>query len=331
MKEILNLDFDIPIWRLFYDNSSYKIPYEFEYNNKEYKNGITIIQFGWDPIVFISKLKNDLDRFINPILCVPDIEIKKILEKNFTCPVILASHNAFINENIYNINNNIEKKYDLVINSCFENYKRRHLANKIDNVIHIGYFQSDNGYIPSNGICPNFKNNIRSKDNYERLTNDECINYYNQSKIGGIFSEVEGSCFSSGEYLLCGLPVLSTKCSGGRQHWYNEKNSIICNPNENDIYNGYLLAFKKLKNGEFNPDEIRQMHLDEMDIHRNNLTLAVLEIMKKITNNIPKFNDLKESLKYYHSNIYSGNNIYTFEQKQNKENLIAKEILDKYN
>ena len=45
MKICLDIQFEIPIWRLFYDKGEVnKIPYEFVYNNKTYRNSITIIQ-----------------------------------------------------------------------------------------------------------------------------------------------------------------------------------------------------------------------------------------------------------------------------------------------
>jgi len=309
MKLTLNLEFSVPIWRFFYgDVDPSRLPYEFMLNDKIYTNGITIIQFAWDVEVIVGQLRKDLHLYQNPILCAPSIEALNILKNNFKCPIVLASHNAFIDETIYNINP-LEKKYDMIINSCFEKYKRRHLANLIQNIIHIGYYQSTNNnemYTPKTGFCPNFMKEERNIKNYKHIDIDDCVKYYNSSKVGGIFSQVEGACFSSGEYLLCGLPVVSTYCSGGREHWYNEENSILCNPTEIDVKNAFDKAINNLKTGKFNPQKIRQLHLDEMENHRNNLTYAVINLFKKITLDVPTFNELKNSLKHYHSNINAG-------------------------
>ena len=112
MKLTLNLDFSIPIWKFFY-NSTIKIPYTFEYNNKKYENGITIVHFPFyflDNINFINSLKASIVEYPNPILCAPDIETLNYL-KNFdlNCNIILAGHNAFIDENYFTINKNINK------------------------------------------------------------------------------------------------------------------------------------------------------------------------------------------------------------------------------
>ncbi len=167
----------------------------------------------------------------------------------------------------------------------------------------------------------------RIKENYNNLSHDDIVEYYNISKVGGIFSETEGSCFSSGEYLLCGLPVISTKCSGGRQHWYNKDNSIICEDNEYSVKDAVIKAIEKLNNGSFDPIKIRQMHIDEMEIQRNNLIFEVLDIYNKITTNKIEFETLKNSLKHYHSNINQGSK---YGIKQQSEELLAQEILNNF-
>ena len=41
-----------------------------------------------------------------------------------------------------------------------------------------------------------------------------------QAKCGLALSEVEGACFASAEYFLCGLPVVDTAALGGRDVLY---------------------------------------------------------------------------------------------------------------
>ncbi|KAL4440414.1 hypothetical protein ABPG75_003415 [Micractinium tetrahymenae] len=52
----------------------------------------------------------------------------------------------------------------------------------------------------------------------------------NHSEVGALLSALEGPCWASTECLLCGLPVVSTRCSGGREVWYSQDNSIIVEP-----------------------------------------------------------------------------------------------------
>jgi len=327
MKPEVILDFDVPIWRFFWSDGTYKIPYEFEYNSKKYSNGITLIQFAWNLVSErdINRIKNDIVHMPNPVLCVADIKIFEIFKKKFTCGVVLANHNAFMYEDFYQIKN-IPKKYNLIVNSSFEIYKRRHLCKKIKNCVHIGYFQTNDyinnkSFFPNNGIYPNFENGKeKNKENFNIIKTDKITEFINESLVGGIFSSEEGACWSSSEYLLCGIPVISTYSHGGRAHWYNEYNSIQCDDNEDSIKNAFDIAIKNLNNGTFNANKIREMHLQEMENQRNNLTNFVLDIFKKITLNIPNFNELKNSLKHYQLSLYGGFDI--------QKAIIANKILN---
>ena len=336
MKICVDLQFAIPIWRIFYDPIIInKIPYQFVYNGITYSNGITIIQIPHyvnEKKFFDKNYFNNL-KCQNPIITVPNQATYNLFKKyrpQYT--VIIAGHNAFINENKYTITNEI-KKYDLIINSSFTKLKNLHLSKNIQNKIYIGYkcgsLEEFNQCIPNDGYIPNFENRERNIDNWKWVDNQEIIKYYNQSKVGGIFSTHEGSCFSSSEYLLCGLPVVSVFCDGGREYWYNNNNSILCNPNINDIEHSINLAIHKLETKEFDPIKIRNDHIDKMNIQRKTLTDTVYNLFAKITNNLPNYNSLYDSLKYYHSNNrYDPNNPSCDIIQSNKE-MCAIEILGK--
>jgi glycosyltransferase involved in cell wall biosynthesis len=80
----------------------------------------------------------------------------------------------------------------------------------------------------------------------------------------------EGANYSTVEYLLCGLPVISTKSLGGREYWLNDTNSIICEPNEDSLCECVNLAIDKLNNGLFNREEIRLNTISKMEELRMN-------------------------------------------------------------
>lgn len=330
MRESVILDFAVPIWKLFF-NSRWEghIPYEFMYNNKKYRNGVTIVHFGWYAPHFIETIRSCLHKFINPILCVPDEESKRALESaNLNCfAIVLAGHNAFINEDYYTIKPEIPKTVNFICNSCFERYKRRDLIQKIDDIIHIGYSQSKiDDFIPKNGFCPNFvdKRNIHC---WNPLSPSKVVGYYNQSRVGIILSEVEGSCFSSGEYLLCGLPVVSTVCKGGREHWYNNSNSVICEANEASVLAACDLALEKLESGEFQPEKIRQGHIEEMNKQRQNLVDEVYRLFTLVTEDLPNKDELFQRLRFYHSNSNAFQNSDDYCKTQLSDEDVANQIL----
>jgi hypothetical protein len=314
MKICVDLSFSVPIWRFFYQgDEKYTIPYEFIYKDKKYTNSISIMQFGWHIDEFrLVKDKNFLNEneirrtVRNCILCAPTLEIFNLLRKfrpSLYC--CLANHNAFIDETVYKIDYTIDKTFDLIVSSAFSKYKNYHYIKNIDNACAIGYWVADtnNSTLPSKNIyCPNFDNNVRNNENCKWIDPFTICKYYNMSKIGGIFSTKEGACYSSSEYLLCGLPVLSCKCEGGREIWYNNENSVLCEPTEKSVISNLNLMLDKYNKGEYDREKIRCEHINQMDFHRNNLTNEVLKLMKMITLDIPEFEVLKDSLKYYHSN-----------------------------
>lgn len=307
MKLLLNLDFGLPIWRVYFvPKLVNSIPYKFKYKNKEYINGITIINFGFfineDTFIYHPGFCDNL-KCPNPILCVPNKHIYDIFKKyRPQYEVILVNQNAFINENVWKIINK-QKKYDMVINSSFTKLKNLQLTKLIENKVYIGYkngsLEEFNECVPKDGYIPNFEDRERNIDNWIRMEESDIIGFLNESYVGGIFSNAEGCCFSSSEYLLCGLPVISVKCEGGREYWYNKENSIICKNDPLEIKNAVELAKKKLKNGEFNPIKIRNKHIEMQNKHRKYLTDKVIEVYNKIGKSKIEYKKLYDYLKYY--------------------------------
>jgi|Laugresubdmm15sn_1035100.scaffolds.fasta_scaffold03370_5 hypothetical protein len=260
------------------------ILFDYDENIKNYvldetffdKNGYIFILTSWyktDKAVSIA----NMNPLYNIVILANSIEEKTFFETRTKSDVIFCNHNAFLDENKFKILGNLPKFYNLVIDSAFHEYKNVEKAKKVENVLHIGYFKrsnklTQNKVIPSYGKLANFVNG-----EYKLLNKVQINTFYNQSQIGGIFSESEGACFASSQYLLSGLPVISIKSSGGRDIWYNEYNSVICDNDEDSIYNACQLARNKLASGEFNREKIRELHIQKMDEHRN----ALIEYIKR--------------------------------------------------
>jgi hypothetical protein len=245
--------------------------YEFLKNNLEL-NSFVFLLCSWNNSPNIINLAKSYSEY-NIIILANSLEEKKHFEGKVKNDVLFCNHNAFLNENIFKIENISKKEYDLVIDSAFNTYKNVKFAKNIPNVVHIGYFTNhesskNNSIVPNFGILANY---LSVNGSYKRLNKNEISDFYNKSLMGGIFSHVEGACFASSQYLLCGLPVISTKSIGGRDIWYNEDNSIICESNEESVLEAYETVKKKLFNREFNREKIRNTHLKQMDEHRNTL------------------------------------------------------------
>ena len=169
---------------------------------------------------------------------------------------IFFNQNALLDEQVYWLRRDGERNYDLVLNTRPErNFKRPYLACEVERLAIIqGYNFRKSDWMDLGELSPCYLNS-------ERLSVEQVVAIYNQSQVGGIFSEKEGACYSSSEYLLCGLPVVSTPSQGGRDVWYNRWNSIICEPNEQAVREAVAQAKRNLGDGVFNRHRIRAMHI----------------------------------------------------------------------
>ncbi|WP_164127899.1 glycosyltransferase, partial [Stenotrophomonas maltophilia] len=63
-----------------------------------------------------------------------------------------------------------------------------------------------------------------------RLTPEAVNRVYNQAAVGLCLSAVEGAMCASMEYLMAGLPVVSTPSVGGRDVYFDPDYCIIAEP-----------------------------------------------------------------------------------------------------
>jgi len=118
-----------------------------------------------------------------------------------------------------------ERLYKVVINCRPESWKRPQLALGVEPLAVI----EGASYRPWDRI--DLKALLQPAwINASRLSTEEVVQVLNQAKVGGIFSEEEGACWSSSEFLLCGLPVVSTESRGGRACWYTADNALVIPP-----------------------------------------------------------------------------------------------------
>lgn len=242
---------------------------KFQYISKKLKKNHYIFTMDWsftenkpheNPIDLIKNC--EYPENITFMSNVTSSNIKRI-ENGFNS--ILCNHNTFINTNIFDIKSEHKKKYNMVINSRAKDWKNIHLAKEVDNtalIINRWNIENHRGKNSDDYLKLNY-----SYLNKGRLQQHQVSEIVNQSYTGGIFSFNEGACYSSSEYLLCGIPVVSTKSLGGRDVYYDDYNSVIVEPNENEV----KYACEKLIRERKEPIEIRNRHLKIIKEHENNL------------------------------------------------------------
>ena len=196
------------------------------------------------------------------ILC-NEKEEAALLQK-FKIPAVFANHNALLDYNCYTLIENKEKIYDAVLNSRLDRWKRHILAKKIRNIglITYGFLETKEEENYLKFLRRSFPHgtffNYADDGSYRWLSQEEINDIYAQSSTGLILSEVEGACFASCEYLLSGLPVVSTKNFGGRNVYFRPEYSRIVDPSQDAV----LAAVNDLKSRALDPAEIRSSAIE---------------------------------------------------------------------
>lgn len=197
----------------------------------------------------------------------------------------LVNQNCFLDEKLYTVRNNI-KLYDAIYVARLVEFKRHYLASSIRS---LALVQGD-----KHGSSPLDDAPSSSYINENPLTAEEVAVKISESRVGLCLSETEGACFSSSEYLLSGIPVVSTQGYGGRMLWYNSYNSKIADSCPESVAE----MTKRMIDEDPNPERIRAMHLHMSTIHRKNF----IELLQ---NELDSAKACVDAEGYYKSNYFN--------------------------
>lgn len=176
--------------------------------------------------------------------------------------------NAFLDQRIFNIIDGSAKKYDAIYNARLSPFKRHALASQLNSVGLIYYSpakEKEEGIAYKNKIKRDLPNaaflNEHPETGVDRfLSSQEICRLYNMSKVGLCLSYMEGAMYAATEYLLCGIPVVSTHNIGGRDYFLHRDFSRLVDSDPRAVAEAtYDLISEKIP-----PKVIRQRTLLEM-------------------------------------------------------------------
>jgi glycosyltransferase involved in cell wall biosynthesis len=110
----------------------------------------------------------------------------------------------------------------------------------------------------------------------EYLSPEQVNEICNQAAVGLCLSAVEGAMFASMEYMLAGLPIVSTPSIGGRDVYFDEAYCIIAAPDPRQIRD----AVTALKQRAIPRDFIAARTRDKVDRDRRRL-LALVDDLRE--------------------------------------------------
>lgn len=217
---------------------------------------------------------------------------------------IICSSNCFVDENIFKINALEKKRFNAIYDARLSPFKRHELAALVENLALITYrmaLSESQDYIENTRkLLKNatWLNDPFSPD-YRFLSATEVAEYLNQAKVGLVLSEKEGQNYASIQYLLCGLPVVSTISYGGRDVFFDPDYVAIVDDTPEAVAQGV----ECMCNLKISSKEIRQRSLLKVKNHRSYLIKACQEIY----NDTGCYEDFSEQFQRVFEHKFHGN------------------------
>ena len=190
--------------------------------------------------------------------------------RDFTAAGLSArhvSHNAFLDESLYPVAETgpRTRRYGAVCISRMSRFKRHHLAQAVPRVLFIGSVVADGDdqayFEELAALMPEAEFTHREQ---RWLSTPEVARRANEAATGLILSEVEGGSYATTEYMLCGLPVVSTASRGGRDCWLHPRYSRVVPASPRAVAE----AVEELTAHPPNPHDVRDHALRVMCEHR---------------------------------------------------------------
>lgn len=119
------------------------------------------------------------------------------------------------------------------------------------------------------------------KDSYsddDKVPVEEIVRLYNQCRVGLCLSGMEGAMFASMEYLLCGLPIVTTRSVGGRDAFFDPEYVITVE----DTPEAVSAGVKEMCARAPDPARIRAQTLEKTAMHRGWLRNLLREEVTEI-------------------------------------------------
>ena len=154
-------------------------------------------------------------------------------------PAMFLNKNVMVSERIFHPIQGAHVEFDAVYNARFVPVKRHELASAVPRVAYVTYVQGGEPWwehfrtLHTAALARNPDHMILNEmvDGLPIGMSHQQVNAaLNRAAVGLILSEVEGSNYASVEYLLAGLPVVSTPSKGGRDVFFDPEYCIVCEP-----------------------------------------------------------------------------------------------------
>ena len=123
-----------------------------------------------------------------------------------------------------------------------------------------------------------FVNHKWGNGQYQRLSKEEVASVLNRSSVGLCLSREEGAMRASMEYLLCGLPVVSTRNIGGRSRYFNSHNCVYADDSPESVVKAVQVSLHRTTDRM----ELRRLTMQKVQIDREDFISTINGIVASI-------------------------------------------------
>ena len=154
-------------------------------------------------------------------------------------PAMFLNKNVMVSERIFRPIQGAHVEFDAVYTARFVPVKRHELAAAVPRVAYLTYVQRGDPWteyfrtLHAAALARNPNHMLLNEvvDGLPtRMSHQQVNAALSRAAVGLVLSEVEGSNYASVEYLLAGLPVVSTPSKGGRDVFFDPEYCIVCEP-----------------------------------------------------------------------------------------------------
>ncbi|MEP6567182.1 MAG: glycosyltransferase [Mesorhizobium sp.] len=244
----------------------------------------------------VTRMGRDLDWYarhfpLHEVIFLCNTEEERRLITAVGGNAIFSNHNLMISENVFRPLPDVPVEFDAVYNGRISPIKRHHLGFEIERLAHVTY---SIGELPP-AAAGAFVRRLQAQSPLHhivnpivdglpgRLTSDEVNRAYNQAAVGLCLSASEGAMYSSMEYLMAGLPIVSTPSLGGRDVYFDPDYCIIADPEPAAIRR----AVETLRDRAIPREEVRGRTLEKVRAQRIELMAYLSALLKRKGSSAP--------------------------------------------
>jgi glycosyltransferase involved in cell wall biosynthesis len=256
-----------------------------------------------EPLVFSCFGDHDRSRFLRlkpraSILSFPawllhfmrnSLDEERLLGK-LRLPGGFVSQNAYVNEHIFRPTS-AAKQYAAVYTAQMKPFKRLHLAAHLRSLYVVTY--GDVRTLAGENDLHRFVPELSFADfNRQWISFEQVNDIYNRANVGLALSSVEGAMLAAVEYMLAGLPVVSTPCRGGRELYFDQRFVAIVAPTREAVAAGVA----QLTMRQVDPMLVREATLNRVNEQRLALCRYVQGVIKGEGGRVPDVDKLFERI-----------------------------------